>query len=86
MYLPPEWPPEVRQPSVPDWETSAVAWLLDAVPPDYRAYEILKRYPTALARMALHHVIPRKIAVLPHLALWRLQTSCCMEVDVRASA
>ncbi|WP_276615572.1 hypothetical protein [Nonomuraea basaltis] len=36
MYLPPEWPPEVR-PSVPDWETSAVAWLLDAVPADYRA-------------------------------------------------
>ncbi|MGP3959279.1 hypothetical protein ACTWPT_25050 [Nonomuraea sp. 3N208] len=56
MYLPPEWPPEVRPPSVPDWETSAVAWLLDAVPPDYRAHEILKRYPIALARMALHHV------------------------------
>ncbi|MEV0231104.1 hypothetical protein [Nonomuraea sp. NPDC050786] len=56
MYLPPEWPPEVRPPSVPDWETSAVAWLLDAVPPDYRAYEILKRFPIALARMALHHV------------------------------
>ncbi|MFI7634912.1 hypothetical protein [Nonomuraea sp. NPDC049400] len=33
-----------------------MAWLLDAVPPDYRAYEILKRYPIALARMAIHHV------------------------------
>ncbi|NUW37430.1 hypothetical protein HTZ77_39435 [Nonomuraea sp. SMC257] len=56
MYLPPEWPAEVRPPSVPDWETSAVAWLLDAVPPDYRAYEVLKRHPIALARMAIHHV------------------------------
>ncbi|MEV0198654.1 hypothetical protein [Nonomuraea sp. NPDC050691] len=56
MYLPPEWPAEVRPPSVPDWETSAVAWLLDAVPPDYRAYEVLRRHPIALARMAIHHV------------------------------
>ncbi|MFD1939184.1 MULTISPECIES: hypothetical protein [Nonomuraea] len=56
MYLPPEWPPEVRPPSVPDWETSAVAWLLDAVPPDYRAYDVLRRHPIALARMAHHHV------------------------------
>ncbi|WP_090940330.1 hypothetical protein [Nonomuraea jiangxiensis] len=57
MYLPPEWPPEVRPPSVPDWETSAVAWLLDAVPPDYRAYEVLRRHPVALAAMARHHVL-----------------------------
>jgi len=56
MYVPPEWPAEVRPPSVPDWETSAVAWLLDAVPPDYRAYEVLRRHPIALARMANHHV------------------------------
>ncbi|MFI6602266.1 hypothetical protein ACIBHX_38955 [Nonomuraea sp. NPDC050536] len=56
MYLPPEWPSEVRPPSVPDWETSAVAWLLDAVPPDYRAYEVLRRHPIALARMAIYHV------------------------------
>ncbi|MFI6395364.1 hypothetical protein ACIBHY_46610 [Nonomuraea sp. NPDC050547] len=56
MYVPPEWPAEVRPPSVPDWETSAVAWLLDAVPPDYRAHEVLRRHPIALARMAAHHV------------------------------
>ncbi|MGW0484723.1 hypothetical protein [Nonomuraea sp. NPDC003214] len=56
MYVPSDWPAEVRPPSVPDWETSAVAWLLDAVPPDYRAYEVLRRHPVALARMAGHHV------------------------------
>jgi hypothetical protein len=56
MYVPPEWPSEVRPPGVPDWEVSAVAWLLDAVPADYRAYEVLRRHPLALARMARHHV------------------------------
>ncbi|WP_327591388.1 hypothetical protein OHA25_60675 (plasmid) [Nonomuraea sp. NBC_00507] len=56
MYLPPDWPPEVRSPSDPEWETSAVAWLLDAVPPEHRAYEVLRRHPLALARLALQHV------------------------------
>ncbi|GGK96721.1 hypothetical protein Sme01_35070 [Sphaerisporangium melleum] len=56
MYLPPEWPPEVRPPGSPDWESSAVAWLLDAVPPDYRGYGVLRRHPLALARMAAYHV------------------------------
>ncbi|WP_308201443.1 hypothetical protein [Sphaerisporangium perillae] len=56
MYLPPGWPSEVRPPGSPDWEASAVAWLLDAVPPDYRAYGVLRRHPLALARLARHHV------------------------------
>ncbi|GII79581.1 hypothetical protein Sru01_45630 [Sphaerisporangium rufum] len=56
MYLPPGWPAEVRPPGSPDWEASAVAWLLDAVPPDYRAYGVLRRHPLALARMARGHV------------------------------
>ncbi|GII88365.1 hypothetical protein Ssi03_63550 [Sphaerisporangium siamense] len=56
MYLPPGWPSEVLPPGSPDWETSAVTWLLDAVPPDYRAYGVLRRYPLALARMARQHV------------------------------
>jgi hypothetical protein len=32
-----------------------VAWLLDVVPPDYRLYGVLRRYPVALATMAAHH-------------------------------
>lgn len=56
MYVPPEWPPAVRPPGSQDWESSAVTWLLDAVPPDYRAYGVLRRHPLALARMAFHHV------------------------------
>ncbi|ETK30798.1 hypothetical protein [Microbispora sp. ATCC PTA-5024] len=56
MYVPPGWPPEVRPPDTPDWEVSAVSWLLDAVPPDYRGYGVLRRHPLALARMARQHV------------------------------
>lgn len=33
-----------------------MAWLFDVVPPDYRLYGVLRRYPLALAQMARHHV------------------------------
>ena len=33
-----------------------MAWLLDLVPPEYRRYGVLRRYPVALARMARQHV------------------------------
>ena len=55
-YLPPGWPPGVHPPGSADFETSAVAWLLDVVPPDYRLYGVLRRHPVALATMARHHV------------------------------
>lgn len=54
--VPPGWPDAVRPPGAPDWERTAVAWLLDLVPPEYRAYEVLRRYPVLLARMAGDHV------------------------------
>ncbi|TKJ21682.1 hypothetical protein A6V29_06985 [Blastococcus sp. CCUG 61487] len=54
--VPPGWPDEVRPPGAPDWERTAVAWLYDLVPPDYRAHEVLRRYPVLLARFAADHV------------------------------
>jgi len=54
--LPPGWPREVRPPGAPDWERSAVAWLLDLCPPDYRGLPALTRHPVALAWVAGHHV------------------------------
>ena len=33
-----------------------MAWLFDLVPPDYRAHEVLRRYPVLLARFARDHV------------------------------
>ena len=46
----------MRPPGTPDWEHTAVAWLFDLVPPDYRAHEVLRRYPVLLARFARDHV------------------------------
>jgi hypothetical protein len=54
--VPPGWPPQVRPPGAPEWERSAVGWLFDLCPPDYRAYEVLRRHPQVLARFAARHV------------------------------
>jgi hypothetical protein len=56
QLVPPGWPAEVLPPQAPDWERSAVAWLYDLCPPDYRAHEVLRRYPVLLARFAAEHV------------------------------
>jgi hypothetical protein len=54
-YLPPEWPAGVHPPGSEDFESTAVGWLLDVVPPDYRLHGVLRRYPVALATMARYH-------------------------------
>lgn len=54
--VPPSWPASVLPPQAPDWEQSAVAWLFDLCPPDYRAHDVLRRYPIVLARFARGHV------------------------------
>jgi len=54
-YVPPEWPAGVHPPGSEDFESTAVGWLLDVVPPDYRLHGVLRRYPIALATMARYH-------------------------------
>jgi hypothetical protein len=54
--VPPGWPEQVLPPGAPDWERTAVAWLFDLVPHDYRAHDVLRRYPVLLARFAADHV------------------------------
>jgi hypothetical protein len=39
-----------------EWERSAVAWLFDLCPPDYRAHDVLLKHPVVLSRFAAHHV------------------------------
>ena len=56
LPAPPGWPVDVRPPGAPDWERTAVAWLLDLCPPEYRAHEVLRRHPVVLARFAAWHV------------------------------
>ena len=54
--LPPYWPSGVRPPGAPEWEASAIGWLLDQVPGEYRGYEVLRRHPALLSRFAVGYV------------------------------
>lgn len=56
LVSPPGWPRQVRPPGAPGWERSAVNWLLDICPPEYRSYVVLRRHDVVLARFALLHV------------------------------
>jgi hypothetical protein len=55
-YLPPGWPDGVHPPGSEGFEQTAVAWLLDALPADYRVHGVLRRHPIALAVLARHHL------------------------------
>jgi hypothetical protein len=55
-YVPPGWPAQVHPPGTERFEDTAMTWLLELVPPEYRRYGVLRRYPIALARTARHHV------------------------------
>jgi hypothetical protein len=55
-FVPTGWPEAVHPPGTPGFEQTAVNWLLDVVPPDYRLHGVLARHPIALAAMARHHL------------------------------
>jgi hypothetical protein len=55
-YVPTGWPDGVHPPGSPGFEQTAVSWLLDVVPPDYRLHGVLVRHPVALAALARHHL------------------------------
>lgn len=55
-YAPPGWPERVRPPGVPGWEGSAIAYLFDCCPADFRAYPVLRNHPIVLAQFAGHFV------------------------------
>ena len=54
--VPTGWPDGVHPPGTPGFEQTAVNWLLDVVPPDYRLHGVLIRHPVALATLARHHL------------------------------
>jgi hypothetical protein len=63
LVSPPGWPRQVRPPGAPAWERSAVNWLLDICPPEYRSYPTLRRHDVVLARFAVLHVEACQAAV-----------------------
>jgi hypothetical protein len=54
-YLPPRWPAGVHPPGTEGFENTAVTWLLDVVPPDYRLHACVagarEGYRTARAEL-----------------------------------
>src|SRR5690348_14874881 len=63
LVAPPGWPRAVRPPGAPGWERTAVSWLLDICPPEFRAYVVLRRHDVVLARFAVLHVEACQAAV-----------------------
>lgn len=51
-WTPPGWPPEVAPPGSEDFPRTARGWLLDHGPAEFRGYEVLRRHPVLLARLA----------------------------------
>jgi hypothetical protein len=63
LVAPPGWPRAVRPPGAPGWEHTAVSWLLDLCPPEFRGYPVLRRHDVVLARFAVLHVEACQAAV-----------------------
>jgi hypothetical protein len=55
-FAPAGWPEEVRPPGAPEWELTAMAFLFDCCPADFRGHAVLRRHPLVLARFAAHFV------------------------------
>ena len=49
-----------------------MAWLFDLVPPDYRAHEVLRRYPVLLARFAGAALLSAAYVIAVYLAAWAI--------------
>lgn len=47
---------EVWPPTEPEWRDSAVRWLLDQAPPEWRLLPVLRRYPQVLAWLTVGHL------------------------------
>lgn len=52
----PDWPASVHPPESDSFEQTALAWLFDQVPADYRLHGVLRRHPVALSRLARQYV------------------------------
>jgi hypothetical protein len=63
LFVPPGWPAAVHPPGAPGWERTAVSWLLDVCPPEFRSYPVLRRHDVVLARFAVLHVEACQAAV-----------------------
>ncbi len=85
-YVPPGWPSQVRPSGAPGWEATAIAYLLDCCPPDFRAYRVLRNHPVVLAEFASHFVDGQHEVAQRGLAEVRTSLSEYVEPDIVAAA
>ena len=85
-YVPPGWPSQVRPPGAPGWEATAIAYLLDCCPADFRSYRVLRNHPIVLAQFARHFVNSQQDAFERGLAEVRTSLSEYVEQDVVEAA
>ncbi|MEX2290203.1 MAG: hypothetical protein WD794_07750 [Mycobacteriales bacterium] len=86
QLVPPGWPQQVLPPQAPEWERSAVGWLFDLCPAEYRAHEVLRRHPVVLARFAAGHVGSAVEAARAGLRTVRAELSAVVPGDVVEAA
>lgn len=86
VYAPPGWPSEVRPPGAPGWETTAIAYLLDCCPADFRAYRVVRNHPIVLAQFAMRFVRGQQEASQQGLAEVRTNLSEYVDPDVVEAA
>lgn len=85
-FAQPGWPERVRPPGAPDWELTAVEFLLDCCPADYRRYRLLRRHPVVLARFTAVFVEAHERASRDRLAEVRVDLTGHVEPEVIAGA
>jgi hypothetical protein len=83
---PPGWPHAVRPPGAPAWERTAVNWLLDICPPEFRSYAVLRRHDVVLARFAVLHVEACQAAVRRGLSEARAELRDVTDLDTVEAA
>lgn len=79
VYVPPGWPGSVRPPGSQGWLASVESYLLDVCPPEYRGYQVLRRHPVVLAKLAREFVASQLVAT--RAGLMDVRTSLAGVVD-----
>ncbi len=80
------WPRQVRPPDSPDWERTAVNWLFDVCPAEYRTLPALRRHVLVLARFAVVHVEASQAACRRGLSEARAELADVADPDVVEAA
>lgn len=86
LVAPPGWPRAVRPPGAPGWEPTAVSWLLDICPPEFRSYPVLRRHDVVLARFAVLHVEACQAAIRRGLSEARAELRDVIDLDTVQAA